>query len=97
MENKGSSRSIREFSKLLENCPDHVNFVQQYLEFFNRTLRLNSSNADYVPFKEFISVLQVERPTIYYLLKKRSKENIFLEMLVHLEMDYELAKKNINM
>lgn len=94
MKTKVNKKVIKEFNELITKNPDHLDSVYNFIEFFNRCLRLKGED-EYIPFKEIIAIIKVEFPTVYYLMKKRSSNNMFLEMLTHLDMDYKLAKEFI--
>jgi hypothetical protein len=92
MKAKVNNRVTKEFHTLISRNTDNLDSIYNFIEFFNKCLRLKGE-GEYIPFKEMMAIIKVDFPTTFYLMKKRSKNNTFLEMLTYLEMDYSKAKE----
>jgi hypothetical protein len=77
----------------LEGLRDDPKDVEKCIEFFNALHRLPTEMPR--PFLEVVTVLRVEKPTLFKHLKTRLITNRPLIMLFDLNIDYELAKARL--
>ncbi|WP_227397148.1 hypothetical protein [Jeotgalibacillus aurantiacus] len=83
------------FDKLLRTCPDRNENVLAYKQFITSFLRVKTKNLT-LPTSEIMSVIQHERPSTFYLLKKSMSYDPTFELLTNIDLNYEMASLHLS-
>jgi len=94
MTNKELQRNIKKLYRMLDKYPDNPENFYEFLFYLRNLLRANRS-GDILPMTEIMSVIKHYKPSIYSELKKRSNNNLMLEILTELSMDIDTADDNL--
>lgn len=78
----------------MNQYPDNQGYFGNYKSFLRSFLRVRTRYIS-LPTSEVISILKHEKPNIYYSLKANLKEDPILGFVTQLDMNYDLAKKNL--
>jgi hypothetical protein len=89
------SDALLEFDSLLKKHPDAPESVPIFTQFIKYFLRTNTSGEE-LPSLEVMTVLKNEKPTVSYLIKKQSKNNVVMSMLTSVDMDISEAESKLN-
>lgn len=93
-QDKSVEQGIKTFFALLKKYPDEISHVFEFINFLKYFNRLKPENGE-LPLKEVVTVLRNEKKQIFRQIKMEAKYDIFLEMAMELEMDYEKAKETL--
>jgi hypothetical protein len=92
---KTLSDALLEFDYLLKKHPDVPESLSVFTQFVRYFLRTKTSGEE-LPSVEVMTVLKNEKPNVFYLMKKQSKNNVVMSMLTNIEMDMEEAENRLN-
>jgi hypothetical protein len=85
--------AMRKFERMLEKCADKQEHTYEFLYFIKSFIRIRSKEI--LPSAAIITIIKHEKPKIYSGLSKLADDYVFLEFILQLEMDYEVARKKI--
>lgn len=80
---------VRDFYSLVRQSNDDLPGVFACIDFFNRLLRVKNPTP---PLAEAMTVLKIERPVLFVLLKNRISQGNPIHMLLQFSMSYDDAK-----
>lgn len=92
-DNNDIKDSIEQLYDLLDNKPDDISSVHDFIVFLRSILMLE--NADTLPKKEIMTLIKHHKPNVFWGLKRMSSQNVMLDLLTHLSMDLETAEQNL--
>jgi hypothetical protein len=92
---KTLSDALLEFDYLLKKHPDVPQSLSVFSQFLRYFLRTKTSGIE-LPSVEVMTVLKNEKPNVYYLMKKQSKNNVVMNMLTNIEMDIKEAENRLS-
>jgi hypothetical protein len=95
MKVKNLTDALVEFDYLLKKHSDTPESVPIFTQFIKYFLRTNTSGEE-LPTLEVMTVLKNEKPTVSYLMKKQSKNNVVMSMLTGIDMDISEAENKLN-
>lgn len=91
--NKELIDSLIKFQQLLNTHPDTVDSIPVFTNYIRSFLRIKPMGRT-LPTIEIMTLLKKEKPQMFYLLKRHSKDDI-MTMLTYLNMDYDQAQIKI--
>lgn len=92
---KTLSDVLLEFDYLLKKHPDVPESVSVFTQFVKYFLRTYTAGEE-LPSVEVMAVLKNEKPNVFYLMKKQSRNNVVMSMLTNIEIDIDEAESTLN-
>lgn len=86
---------LEEYEDLLAKYPDEPKSLPVFNQFFKLFLRTNTKGKP-LPSIEVMAILKSQKPLVFSLMRKQSKNNLVMDMLTHVDLDYEEAKERLN-
>lgn len=87
--------AIKKFNQLLTKYPDNQDSTFYFVNFLKQFIRIKSEKSE-LCLVSFITIKKHERPIIFYELRKRGEYDNVINFMIHLIVDYEKAKNDIN-
>ncbi|TFE04059.1 hypothetical protein [Jeotgalibacillus salarius] len=87
--------ALDNFDRLMTKIRDENNEIATIKNFLKNFLRIRTTSIN-LPTSEIMSVIKNEKPSIFYLLKKRSYGDPTFEFLTGINMDYQIATQNLS-
>jgi hypothetical protein len=86
-------KTIRKFYNLLKKYPDHTDSAYDFVIFLRSFLRLKTQEP--LPTIEIMTVLEKNKPIVFYILRQMAKKNKTLGFLTELSMEYKVAEQTL--
>lgn len=86
--------AIKKFNQLLAKYSDNQNSTFYFVSFLKQFLRSKHVESE-LCLSSFMTIIKHEMPTVFYELRKRGEYDNVINFMVHLTVDYQKAKTDI--
>lgn len=90
-------QELRKFNQMLEEYPDEGESIYYFKTFLRQFLRIKLTSNFVLPMIEVMTILKHEKPLVFHILKRQSKDDYNFEFLTGLSMNYDDAKQKIKL